>query len=196
MDMPNAKMKTAILKAALPNVPFDGWTQDVLMDAAVQAGFAKNMIQAVFPAGVKDALGFFSQMLDEQMLARLTSEDTIRLRMRDKIARAVQIRFECLEPYKEAERLAIAFWMRPFRKWEGARLVWKTADAIWNWAGDVSDDYNRYTKRGLLSGVIVTTTLFWLNDKSADNADTKAFLDRRIDNVLQIGKIVGKKKTA
>ena len=50
--------------------------------------------------------------------------------------------------------MAVAFWVRPMRKFEGAKLVWKTADKIWNWAGDTSSDYNYYTKRALLSAVI------------------------------------------
>jgi ubiquinone biosynthesis protein COQ9 len=117
-------------------------------------------------------------------------------RIRDKVTQAVRVRLEALAPHKEAERLAIAFWMRPLRKWEGAKLVWKTADVIWTHAGDTATDYNRYTKRGLLSGVLTATTLFWLNDTSKDHQDSWAFLDRRIENVMTVGKIVGRFKTA
>lgn len=190
----NQDIKDAIIEAALPAVPFDGWTMKTLQDAAIEAGYEKAMAVAVFPRGVKDALTHFSGWADRRMLEELPKAPS--MRVRDKIALAVRTRLEVLEPYKEVERLAIAFWLRPIRKWEGAKLVWKTADAIWDWAGDTATDYNRYTKRGLLSGVLTATVLFWLSDTSKKHADSWTFLDRRIDNVLSIGKIAGRLKTA
>jgi ubiquinone biosynthesis protein COQ9 len=59
-------------------------------------------------------------------------------------------------------------------------------------AGDRATDYNYYTKRLLLAGVLSSTTLFWLNDRSKDHAATWAFLDRRIDEVLKVGGRLGK----
>ena len=196
MSTRNEKIKTAILEQALPDVPFDGWTNEVLERAAINAGFEAAMVRSVFPAGVKDAVSYLSYWADARMLERLKGEKNPPARIRDKIAFAVRTRLEILASHKEAERLAIAYWMRPLRKWEGVKLVWKTADCIWDWAGDTATDYNRYTKRGLLSGVLTTTTLFWLSDKSPDTQDSWAFLDRRIDNVLAVGKIVGRLKTA
>ena len=196
MQTRNETIKTAILEQALPDVPFDGWEMEVLKRAAQNAGYEPAMVTSVFPAGVKDAISYLSYWADARMLEQLNAAKKPPTRIRDKIALAVRIRLEILAPYKEAERLAIAFWMRPLRKWEGAKLVWKTADVIWQWAGDTATDYNRYTKRGLLSGVLTATTLYWLTDTSAGSQDSWAFLDRRIDNVLSVGKIVGRLKTA
>lgn len=192
----NDTIKDAILESALPDVPFDGWTMDVLERAAQAAGYEAAMVYSVFPAGVKDAIVHLSRWADRQMLERLSASKNPPARIRDKVTLAVRTRLEVLAPHKEAERLAIAYWLRPLRKWEGAKLVWKTADAIWDWAGDTATDYNRYTKRGLLSGVLTATTLFWLSDTSKGSQDSWAFLDRRIENVMSVGKIVGKLKTA
>jgi len=71
-------------------------------------------------------------------------------------------------------------------------MTWRTADVIWTWAGDTSDDYNKYTKRGLLSGVIASTMTYWLQDQSDDLVKTRDFLNNRIENVLFVGKNVGK----
>ena len=49
-------------------------------------------------------------------------------------------------------------------------------------------DFNFYTKRALLSGVYSATVLYWLNDNSEDFEKTWQFLDRRIDDVMQIEK--------
>lgn len=196
MNTDNLSIKDAILEAALPDIPFDGWTMQVLERAAVGAGHTKAMAVSVFPGGVKDAIIHLSHWADREMLVRLRADKTPPTRIRDKIARAVRTRLEILAPHKEAERLAIAYWMHPFRKWEGVKLVWKTADAIWDWAGDTATDYNRYTKRGLLSGVLTSTTLFWLSDNSSESQESWAFLERRIENVMSVGKIVGRFKTA
>lgn len=196
MRKDNNAIKDAILESALPDIPFDGWTMGVLERAAKAAGYETAMVPSVFPAGVKDAIIHLSHWADRHMLESLVASKNPPARIRDKITLAVRTRLEVLAPYKEAERLAIAYWLRPLRKWEGVKLVWKTADAIWDWAGDTATDYNRYTKRGLLSGVLTATTLFWLSDTSKGYQDSWAFLDRRIDNVMSVGKIVGKLKTA
>ena len=47
---------------------------------------------------------------------------------------------------------------------------------------------NWYTKRATLSAVFGSTVLYWLGDTSEGDADTRAFLDRRIETVMQIEK--------
>jgi len=42
--------------------------------------------------------------------------------------------------------------------------------------------------------VLTATTLRWLTDDSEDSAQTWAFLDRRIENVLKIGQLTSKLK--
>ena len=77
---------------------------------------------------------------------------------------------------------------------EGAQALWSTADRIWNALGDTSEDINWYTKRASLSAVYSSTILFWLGDSSENNADTWAFLDRRIENVMQFETLKAKLK--
>lgn len=191
----NYEIKTRIIESALPHIAFDGWTRAALENAAKNTGYDLDMVRAVFPYLEKDAVKHFARMADENMLTSLgpVSPD---LKIRERIALAVRTRFEWLEDHREAERLAIAYWARPLRKIEGAKVVWATADKIWNWAGDTATDYNHYTKRFLLSGILTATALYWLNDTSKNSADSWAFLDRRIENALSIGKIAGKFKKA
>ena len=72
------------------------------------------------------------------------------------------------------------------------KLLYRTVDAIWYAAGDNATDFNFYTKRALLAGVYSSTVLYWLNDKSAGCADSWSFLDRRIDEVMQVPKLLGR----
>jgi ubiquinone biosynthesis protein COQ9 len=61
---------------------------------------------------------------------------------------------------------------------------------MWRAAGDASTDFNFYTKRMLLAGVLKATILFWLDDATPGCAASWEFLDRRIGEVLKIGKTI------
>lgn len=188
------KIRDEILHKALPHVAFDGWVWATVVLGAQEAGYDEPMARAVFPAQVVDALDGLSDMADRGMMEALAQVDPAELRIRDRIATALLARFEVLQPYKDAVKQSSSFWAIPTRKPRGAKIVWRTADLIWDWAGDESTDYNRYTKRGLLSGIIVSTTLAWFEDDGESMDSTKAFLDRRIENVMQLGKVVGRFK--
>jgi len=69
-----------------------------------------------------------------------------------------------------------------------ARLGWRTVDTIWRAAGDVATDYNHYTKRTILLGVYGATMTVLLDDDSEGQADTRAFLARRIDGIMAFEK--------
>lgn len=187
--------QTKILLATLPNVAFDGWTEELLSRAAKKAGLKA---EKVFPDGVTGLVAHFSDWADAEMQKKLGTLKKTDIRIRDKIALGVQTRLDLLAPHKHAVSSALAYMARPPRNFMLPKMVWRTADKIWDYAGDTSTDYNRYTKRFLLSGVITATTLYWLNDNSKNHAKTGAFLDKRLDNVLKIGQkisaLAGKKR--
>ena len=110
------------------------------------------------------------------------------MRFRDQVAQAVRLRLETVED-KEAVRRGVTLFALPMHAAEGAKLIWGTADHIWTALGDTSDDINWYTKRVTLSGVYSSTVLYWLGDDSLDNQATWAFLERRIDDVMQVEQV-------
>jgi len=151
-------------------------------------------VEEAFPGGPLDLVKHFSTWADGKMLAKLPQKKLEALRVRDRIALGVRVRLELLSPHKQAVASALAFLAPPPRNLLLPKLVWETSDIIWRAAGDTATDYNHYTKRILLSGVLTSTTLYWLNDKSEGNEKTWEFLERRIDNVLKIGQAIGKLK--
>ena len=110
----------------------------------------------------------------------------------DRVATAVRVRLEALGPHREAVSRGLAFLALPHNAALGTRCLYRTVDAIWYAAGDTATDYNFYTKRLLLAGVYTSTLLFWLNDRSEGYAQTWAFLDRRIGEVMRIGGTLGR----
>ena len=184
--------RETLLQAALPHVMFDGWTEATIRAAARDAELDPDAAMNVFPDGPRDLVEAFSLWADAEMLKGLTALNLEEMRIRDRIATGVRLRFKSLEPHREAVRRSLSFLGMPQNAPLATRLLWRTADVLWYAAGDTATDYNYYSKRLLLSGVISTTTLYWLEDRSEDSADTDAFLDRRIEEVLKVGMRVGK----
>ena len=65
---------------------------------------------------------------------------------------------------------------------------------MWRLAGDTASDFNHYTKRMTLSAVYASLLAVFVNDESENFADSRAFLDRRIDNVMQFEKVKAQAK--
>jgi ubiquinone biosynthesis protein COQ9 len=181
-------IKEQLLDAALDHVPFDGWSDATFQAAVRDAGVDSTMAAAVCPRGAVYLAIAYHQRGDALMLARLADADLSEMRFRDRIAAAVRFRLEVVED-KEAVRRGTTLFALPTHAGDGAKLIWGTVDAIWTTLGDTSEDVNWYTKRATLGTVYSATVLYWLGDTEPDYAPTWAFLDRRIDNVMQIEKV-------
>ena len=190
MSNETQETRQLILEAALPDIVFDGWSMDVIERAALQAGYSSAACHAAFEGGILDVLGCFAAYADRQMLERLNGVDADALPVRERIEAALMARFEVLADHKDVVKDSMKFWLNPFNKPRAGKIIWHSADAIWVWAGDVSTDYNRYTKRSLLSGILAASMLVWLNDHSEDLSKTRSFVRARIANVLTFGKLV------
>lgn len=184
-------IRATLLEAALPDIAFDGWQDSVLEAACAKTGIDIDVADKALPGGMADLALYFSTWADDKMLAALADHDMSNMRIRDRIALGVRTRLEILAPWKQAVSAAAPALGLSARSFRIPKAIWQTADKIWVAAGDTATDYNRYTKRFLLSGVLTTTTLFWLSDDSDLHGETWAFLDRRIDNVLKIGRNIG-----
>ena len=174
-----------LLAAIKPHVPFDGWTLRAFRMAVADAGVDRAAANAVCPRGAVDLAVAYHKAGDAEMVRRIHDADMSQMRFRDRITAAVRFRLEAVED-KELVRRGTTLFALPMHAAEGARLVWGTADLIWDTMGDTARDYNWYTKRATLGAVYSATVLYWLGDDSEDHARTWAFLDRRIADVMRI----------
>lgn len=188
MSVSYQDIKDHLLDASLDHIPFDGWSEATFQAAVRDAGIDPTMAKAVCPRGAVDLAIAYHHRGDALMLERLKVADLTEMRFRDRIAAAVQFRLEAVGD-KEAVRRGTTLFALPTHAADGAKLIWGTVDAIWTALGDTSDDVNWYTKRATLGTVYSATVLYWLGDNDPDHAPTWAFLDRRIDNVMQIEKL-------
>jgi ubiquinone biosynthesis protein COQ9 len=187
--MDEIAIRDQVIEALLPDVPFDGWSRSALEAAARRVGLDREELRLYFPRGPRDAVAWFSRWADRKALEALDAETLAAMKVRERIAAGVRARLAVLSPHREAVRRALALLAMPSSAALGLKLLYDTVDALWYAAGDTATDFNFYTKRGLLAGVYAATTLYWLDDRSPDGAETAAFLDRRLADVMAIPRI-------
>ena len=187
-------IKEAILLASLAHIPFDGWGEAALARGADDAGYDSATARRLFPGGAAEMIALHSHYADRHMLEELAGLDLDAMKIRDRITLAVRVRLQQNALHREAVRRAMARLALPHNAMLATRLLYRTVDAMWRAAGDTATDFNYYSKRGLLSGVYGATLLFWLEDDSENRADSWAFLDRRIADVMRVPRAMGRLK--
>ncbi|MGF1445716.1 MAG: COQ9 family protein [Pikeienuella sp.] len=183
-----AEARARLIEAALPHVAFDGWSAEALRLALQETGIEPEIARLVFPRGGVDMAVGFHDMMDARLVEELAATDLAAMRIRDRVTHCVRRRLELVADHREAVRRGATLLALPIYAGEGARAVWRTADAIWTACGDTSEDYNYYTKRAILASIYSATVLYWLGDESPGATATWSFLDRRIEGVMQFEK--------
>ena len=167
---------------------FDGWTAKAVASAAADAGVDADIAALALGDRPMGLITAWVRSVDAHMAEMLPPDVIGPMKIRDKITRLIEVRLDYAARHKEAVRRALAIMAMPQNLRRSAKLNWESADAMWRLAGDTATDFNHYTKRMTLSAVYSTTLLTFINDESEGLADTKAFLARRIDNVMQFEK--------
>ena len=126
--------------------------------------------------------------VDQAMERAVPPDELAVLPVRERIRRLVLARLDAVTGHEEAVRRALAVMALPRHAAQGLRLGWRSADRMWRLAGDTATDYNHYTKRAILSAVYAATLAVFIDDHSDGKADTRAFLERRIDGIIRFEK--------
>ena len=184
--LPADETRDRVLLAALPHVPFDGWSEVALTAAAVDLDLDPGEARQAFPGGPVALVAYHAAYADRRMEEALKESDLAEMRVRERIAHAVRLRLEQNAAHREAIRAALPILAQPANGGHALYSLYRTVDTIWFAVGDKSTDFGFYTKRALLAGVYLSTLLYWLNDGSEGAQATWAFLDRRIADVMRI----------
>lgn len=170
-----------VLDHALALIPDEGWTSRMVALAGAAAGFSPGETELLLPNGPADLAALLSRRHDAAALAQLRRLDGQELKVREKIARAVEARLAAAMADEAAVRRMSGFLALPRRAALGMRLSWETADTLWRWAGDVATDENHYSKRLLLGGVLAGALAVRLTSGAQASA---AFTARRIETIM------------
>ena len=185
-------MRLALAPAIADAAAFDGWSEEAVRAAADQLGLDGDAAMFAFQGGAMDMIDAWIAAIDADMAAAFSPEKLAGMKIREKICSLVQFRLDAIAWQQEALRRALAIMAMPQNAPRAVRLGWRSADTMWRLAGDTSVDYNYYTKRTILAGIYAATLAVFADDKSDDFADTRAFLDRRIDGIMRFEKAKAK----
>ena len=196
MDVANLtldELRLALAPAIADAAIFDGWSDAALEAAADQIGADRDVAKLAF----KDdgAFGMITAWIDTIDLAMETAlppEKLAQMKIREKIRSLVQFRLDAVTGREEALRRALAIMAMPQNAAKSLRTGWKSADIMWRLAGDTATDYNHYTKRAILASIYGATLAVFVDDESEGKAETRAFLDRRIEGVMTFEKVKAK----
>lgn len=182
------ELRLLLAPAIADAAAFDGWSDVAVRDAASAAGLDPAAASFAFSGGSMQMIEAWVQSVDAAMQAALPAEQIAQLKIRERIRILVQFRLDAIVHQKEALRRALSIMALPQNAPRTLALGWRSADAMWRLAGDTATDYNHYTKRMTLGSIYAATLAVYVNDSSDDHADTKAFLDRRIEGIMKFEK--------
>jgi ubiquinone biosynthesis protein COQ9 len=186
---PLEQLRRKLALAVGENAVFDGWTRKAVDSAAEQLGIDPVQARLAMPKTQVALVDLYIQEVDRSLEAWFTPERLAGMKIREKIRSLVWRRLEIMGPAREAVRRGLTILAMPQNVPLALRTSWRTADLMWRIAGDTSTDFNHYTKRMTLGAVYGSTLIAWLDDQSEGWSETAAFLDRRIDNVMQFEKL-------
>jgi ubiquinone biosynthesis protein COQ9 len=168
---------------------FDGWSEAAVHAAADEMAVDRDVAMLAFKGKSIDMIDAWVEGVDLELARHLPAEKLNAMKIRDRITALLATRLEIMAPDRESLRRALAIMAMPTNLARAAKMGWRSADRMWRLAGDSATDLNHYTKRMSLSAVYGSTLSVFVNDDSENFVDTRAFLDRRIDNVMQIEKV-------
>jgi ubiquinone biosynthesis protein COQ9 len=170
-----------VLDAAIALAPSLGWNSRLAARAGAAAGLSAGETLLLMPGGPRDLAALLSRRHDRAGLATLGKLDPKALKMRQRISRGVEARLDAAEVDGEALRRWAGFLALPANLPLALTLVWESADAIWRWAGDRATDENHYSKRAILSAILVSTLAIRLD---AGREVASAHLATQIERVM------------
>ncbi len=189
------EIRAALAPRLAAHAAFDGWNEKAVHSAANEFGLDADIARLAFKGGAMDMIDTWIGSIDAEMERRLPAEKLKKMKIRDRITQLIETRLEIAAPDREGQRRAQAIMAMPQNLPRTAKIGWRSADIMWRLAGDTATDFNHYTKRMTLSAVYSSTLAVFLNDESDDYIETREFLARRIDNVMQFEKVKAQART-
>ncbi|BBC71999.1 hypothetical protein AEB_P1131 [Altererythrobacter sp. B11] len=184
LDQLRIALAPRIARAAV----FDGWGDAALHAAAAAEGVDPAVARLAFPGGAMDMIAAWVAAIDASMVRAYGDGALGNMKIRERIRTLVQFRLDAVAKEQEALRRALAIEAMPQNLPRSLRIGWHSADLMWRLAGDTATDYNHYTKRATLGALYAATLAVFIDDESEGKAETRAFLDRRIEGVMAFEK--------
>lgn len=191
------KIRSEILEASLKFVIEKGWSQEAISLGAESINYP-GVVHGIFPMGAIELIAYFYTKCNRELIEQLQREvsDTERAdsgenliertNPRDYAIHAIRLRLEMIIPYKSTWPQAIAIMSLPQNVPTSLAHLLTLVDDICYCAGDRSVDIGWYTRRIGIASIYKMVELYLLQDKSPGHQQTWEFLERRMEEGIQI----------
>lgn len=184
-DLTLAELRLHLAPLIADAAVFDGWSDAALSEAARAAGVDGDVARLAFKDGAMGMIGAWIETIDRAMADALPPATLAAMKIRERIRSLVQFRLDAVLGREEALRRALVVMAMPQNAAMALKTGWHSADIMWRLAGDTATDWNHYSKRAILASLYGATLAVFVGDESEGKAETRAFLDRRIEGVMK-----------
>lgn len=175
----------SLTEAALTLIPEMGFSTAMLERAGKTVGLSLPEVELLLPHGLADLAALISRRHDAVAMETLSGLDPKTLKIRERIAAGVMARHDAAFEDEAVIRRMAGFLALPLNVPLAFRLIWESADKLWRWAGDTATDENHYSKRAILSGVLISTLAARM---TGGREASEKELAARIQNVMDFEK--------
>lgn len=190
------KIRVQILDASLQFVSKHGWSVESIQCGAESMNYP-GVAHGLYPNGAIELIRHFYLKCNRELIEQLQKElssagidsdgkpKPIAV-PRDFIVKAIRMRLEMIAPYIDTWPQALALMTLPQNVPTSLAQLLHLVDDICYCAGDRSVDIGWYTRRIGIASIYKVVELFMLQDKSVDHQKTWEFLERRVDEGIQL----------
>ncbi len=184
--------KIKLMSRMLDHVPDLGWSWEALYKAGLRPKKTfptEEELQSLFDNRVSNIIGIFNEQLDVGMYEIYNAKGNKSLGVTETIRALILCRLKASQNYKSIVKSSLFFMAQPRNAYDALTQLMKTSDKIWTLAGDSSTGRTFYSKRLILAGVYSSTLAYWLAYETRSIDESEDFLDRRLDDIKNIGTI-------
>lgn len=178
----------ALLAAAIRFVPEVGWSTEAIRLAGKEKGYESPMIHAAFNRGAQDLADFWLQSTTRAIKQQKgTLEELVNTRLQFNMDTSKVLSGPSTNLVPTLSQLVGVLASSPTL---ASHHLSHLVNALWHQSGDDATHFDWYIKRGALATIYASSELFMSQDKSADYADTFAFVSRRLGEMQSTGKSI------
>ncbi|KJV69553.1 COQ9 family protein [Candidatus Neoehrlichia procyonis] len=171
-------------------IPFYGVNDNTLLKACIQLNLHNSFCK--FPNGINDVITYMHTELEKFIAFNFHNTNNItNFKTHEKIKHCINLcllYYETLPNFRELIKSILRFFSVPKNTCFATQCIFKISNNIWYISGDLSTDFNYYTKRLTLSAIYISTLVYFTNDLSENHTKTLSFLDKHINNILAFHK--------
>jgi ubiquinone biosynthesis protein COQ9 len=200
MLIDDQKNKQIIIENLLKIVAFEGWSNDSLKSAFIKTNLNENFLELIFEDKIFSAIEFITDDYCQQTKNFVVDDqDFNQQKINQKIAKLLFVFLTIDIKNKSAHQRLLNFYLNPKNlinqdlsmglrpSYFALNQAYLVADFMWKLIGDNSTDINFYSKRIILSKIIIRSLLYYVNNDDLNLL--KKYIDKQISNVLKFTKI-------